>query len=526
VRTAKNQLLELRRSPGRLILYLGVVALLVYVVATSADTSAEEGYSDILWVKGMAFVLFVFSIITTIIQGLSKGNTIFQMHDVNMLFVSPINPRSILIYGMSRMLKTAIISSIFIFFQSGWLRPSFGVTFNGVLIIYAAFVLVSAISPVLAVVIYNLTNSKPRRKTIVKAITVIAFAPMAVAALWHMQAADWDYAAGALALLESDVTSLTPVAGWAAAGAIAFLTGQLAAGLFYFGLLVLFGAILAIVIWIYNPDYYEDVLVATETQFEKQRTMEEGQVNTEAISDKRVHIRATGIKGLGASAFFYRHIREAFRASRFGLWGVSTPLIVIGAIAYAVLSAGEPADGDGIIFSLLVSLMVIQMFIVGLGRGMKDLYSHYIFMVPEKPLKKVVWSNLEIVFKTLVQNILAFTIAGIIAGAGVLMILAAIVACTLFSLVMIGVNYFYMRFTGANMRGGILLTVYFMTIVIVMLPGIAAAVVAVILIEGWGMLAALIILSVWELIAGMICFAASKGILHNCDMPTVRQFGL
>jgi len=170
--------------------------------------------------------------------------------------------------------------------------------------------------------------------------------------------------------------------------------------------------------------------------------------------------------------------------------------------------------------------MVIQMFIVGLGRGMKDLYSHYIFMVPEKPLKKVVWSNLEIVFKTLVQNILAFTIAGVIAGAGVLMILAAIVACTLFSLVMIGVNYFYMRFTGANMRGGILLTVYFMTIVIVMLPGIAAAVVAVILIEGWGMLAALIILSVWELIAGMICFAASKGILHNCDMPTVRQFGL
>ena len=526
IHTAKNQLLELRRKPGKLVTYLAFIALLIYIVLSNTALSnvEAESFSDIAWVKGILIVFWMFSVISAIIQGLAKGNAIFLMEDVNHLFIAPINPRTILMYGMFRTLKAAILGSLFIFFQIGWLRNAFGVGFGGVLIIYAAFVLISIVTPILSVVIFSLTKGRPRRKMIVRALAVTAFAPVVIAALWFIQRADWDLVSGTLALLNSNVSSLTPIAGWAATGAVMIISGQFAAGALYFGLLALFGAVAVAVIYIMNPDYYEDVLVATETQFEKLRAVAEGQINMEAISDKRVRVKATGVGGFGASAWFYRHLREAFRASRFGLWGISTPVLVAAATAYALMQT-HLFDGDGSLLTILISLMFIQTFLFSVGRGDKDLYTHYIYMVPESPFKKVIWSNLEILFKMAMQSILIFVLTGLILGEGVLLILAAIAANTLFTFVLMGINLLYLRLTGANMSMGVLAMIYYLTIVIVMLPGVAGAIVAGISIEGWGLLAALIILSLWELIVGLICFASSKGILHNCDMLTAPQIG-
>jgi hypothetical protein len=56
-----------------------------------------------------------------------------------------------------------------------------------------------------------------------------------------------------------------------------------------------------------------------------------------------------------------------------------------------------------------------------------------------------------------------------------------------------------------------------------MLPGIVTAVAAVILLEGSrGTLSGLGILAAWELLAALVCFALSGGILHRCDMPAVK----
>jgi hypothetical protein len=137
----------------------------------------------------------------------------------------------------------------------------------------------------------------------------------------------------------------------------------------------------------------------------------------------------------------------------------------------------------------------------------------------------VIWSNLELVFKVAAQSVLIFVITGFIMGEGILVIIAAIAVNTLFTFVLIGVSLFYLRYAGANLKSGILVMIYYMSIVIVMLPGVIGAIVAGMLIDGWGILAALIILSIWELIAGFLCFLSSKGILHNCDILTAPQIG-
>ncbi|MCL2391294.1 MAG: putative ABC exporter domain-containing protein [Oscillospiraceae bacterium] len=526
IHDAKNKLIELRRKPGKLILYLLVIAAIAAVVLLSVlQDSVSDSYMDILWLQAVLMAFFLFTVFVSIKQGLAKGTTLFKMEDVNFLFVSPLNPRAILLHGVIRMMKTTILSSIFILFNSVTLRDMFGVSFSGVLLVFSAFVLTSVVSQLLTLVIYSQTNSRPSRQRFVKILTTVAFAPLVIGILWHINAAGMDVTAGLLEFMGTPIASFTPVVGWAAAGAIAFITGQYVIGALFFGITFAAGAALIAVIYIGNPDYYEDVLVATETAFEKTRDIAEGNIEVATASDKKVKVKATGVSGYGASAIFHRHIREAFRVNRFGLWGVSTGVLVVSAAVYALISNRIGYEGAEHLLTLLVMIMVAQFFMAGTGRGVKDSYSHYIYMIPESPLKKLIWSNLEVIFRVAVQNALVFVVAGIILGSNLMLIVLSIVVSTLLSFLIISISFLSMRFTGSHMSIGILSMIYILAIIIVLLPGIAGAIIAGVFIDNGAIYVSLVILAVWELIAGLGCFAASKGVLHNCDIPSLRQMG-
>jgi len=522
IHDAKNKLLELRRKPVKLIMYLLVIAFLVWVIVISIiQPEQEDNLTDIMWLKAVGMALFLFTVLISIKQGFAKGTTLFNMEDVNMLFVSPVSPQSILLYGVVRMMKTVVLSTIFILFNSGTLRSFFGVGFGGVLIVFAAFVLVSAVSQLLTLVIYSVTNSRPRRQSIAKLIIALSFAPLVIGAIWYIMAESMNLTAALLSLMNSPLSSLSPVAGWAAAGMLGFVMGNYAAGALFFGLLVAAGAILVAIIYIGNPDYYEDVLVATETAFEKARGIADGNIDAASVVDKKVKIKATGIGGFGASAVFHRHIREAFRMNRVGLWSTSTVVLVLYSIGYGILMNNVAYGGGEHLFSLIIMLMVAQIFMAGTGRGVKDTYNHYIYMIPESPLKKMLWSNLEVLFKVAVQNTLILVAGGIVMGSQVHVIVTGIIVCTLFSFVILGVSFLSMRFTGAHMSMGILSMVYIVAIIIIMLPGLVGAVAVGFLAGEGGLIAGLLVLALWEVIAGFGCFAASKGVLHNCDMPSM-----
>jgi hypothetical protein len=164
----------------------------------------------------------------------------------------------------------------------------------------------------------------------------------------------------------------------------------------------------------------------------------------------------------------------------------------------------------------------MQIFVIGMGRGLKELYSQYIYMIPESSFKKIIWSNMETVFKVAVESVLTFGITGAIMGEPPIFIVEIIVVYTLFSLLLIGINYLFMRLTGADLSAGILILIYVVAVVVIMLPGVAAALIAGNVIDGVGVLIGLIILAAWELLAAVVCFALSKGILDKCDMPVVK----
>jgi hypothetical protein len=222
----------------------------------------------------------------------------------------------------------------------------------------------------------------------------------------------------------------------------------------------------------------------------------------------------TGLGGYGAAAFFYKHLRESFRENPLGLWGLSSLLWI--ALAAAAFFLRNDENGA---MAAMSFLMYIQIFRVGLGRGLRELYSPYIYLIPESPLAKILWSNLEMVLKTLGEAPFIFAAMALILDLPPLIALEEALVYVLFTPLLIGVNLLSLRWTGVILNTVVLFVLYILSTLLIALPGLAGALVAGVFL---GLPAALGIFAAWELLAALGCFALSRGILHRCDMPALK----
>ena len=518
-KSIKNRILDVVRSPAKLIIYLLVIGLILGFFVLSLFTQQGDGdnFMDLIWLKGMFFALIMISFISSVRKGLKSGDAIFSMNDANLLFVSPVSPRSILLYGVVRMMGMAFWAGFFILFQWGTLGAWFGINFGGLLLILLVYILAIGLLQIVSLLIYSLTNGNPKGKSAVRIGSVILFVPMMAAFAWHFIGSDGDIAMAAEALLRSPVTAWTPVVGWSASAVLAFFSGQIFSGLLFLGTLIAFGVILILTMLFSNPDYYEDVLVATETAFEKKRAVQEGTATLDHFKTaKKVTDNIKPLKGNGASALFYKHLRESFRASPLGIWGTWSILMVAGLAAgsfFIRMNNGGPDD----MVILLQVVMWIQLFLVGTGRGVSELSSHYIYMIPAPPFTKLLWNNWEAIAKVTVESFVGFTAAGIILQASPLLIGAAIWTYIAFTLMLLGLNHLILRWAGLAKSAGILAIMYLLIVALIMLPGLVPALIIGVM---HSTVIGISVLALWLMVAAFGCFWLSRGILHRCDMPS------
>ena len=516
----KNAIKETLHKPGKLILYIVILLLIgAGIFSTLSNENHMQALISLDWFSGIFFAFISLFLITSIQQGLSSGSSMFDMSDVNLLFVSPLRPQPILIYGLVRLAKMSFLSSFFILFQSANLR-NFGITFSGIWVIFFIYLLVIMTLTICSLIIYSTTNGNPRRQTFVKILTAAVHIPLVLYFIIQFLTSG-----DAMAALFQTVTSpalfAIPFSGWAAAGTIAFLKGNMLSGFLWIGLLILSNVGMIAYLLLSRADYYEDVLVAAETAFEKKRAIEDGNLQSATSRNVKVKVRKTGISGNGASVFFHKHLREIFRQNKLGFFSIFNIIMFFGSLIAAV-TLRDSSDEMYIIF-FLAGLMWLRILLIGNGQGLKEIYSHYIYMIPEPAFKKILWSNFELVFKTLIESIFLFGIPGIILSNHPLIIAGVMLTYTLFTLLLIGLNYLFIRWTGANLSQGILVMIYMFAAMLILLPGLVPALIAGFMVGGTtGIWIPLFILSIWEFIAGLICFALSKNILHNCDMPVMK----
>ncbi|MDL2219815.1 putative ABC exporter domain-containing protein [Ruminococcaceae bacterium OttesenSCG-928-O06] len=520
-KTLKNRLLQLRRKPGLLVLYLLFAGLITMsFIGASSGHMALGGNTDIGWLK-LAFLayllLFAF---TSVTAGLSTGASVFAMADVNFLFTAPVSPKLVLVDGLLQQAGKSIFASVFILMMGSTLRSVWGVGPTWLLALFVGYVFSLVVFQLVSVVIYMYANGRPGAKRVVAVVAAALLLPTVLAILVPYLGGV-PIADALLAALHGNILYTLPVAGWVTQGVFGLLSGNFVAAGLGLGLSMLGVALCFVLLLAGKSDYYEDVLVATETTFQRQRAAAEGNLQA-AETRRKVKLgknESGKIWGWGASAFLGKHMLEDFRRNRLKLLDASSFSFILTAAAMAFFLRQE-----GGLITILITTMMMRMFLVGTGLGLKELYTHYIFMVPASSFAKIVWSNLELCIKSLAESVIAFVAAGLIMGASAVEILLCVVVTAVFTVLLVSVNLLSMRMFASVLSQGLLLTFYMLFVLLVMAPGIVGAVLLGMVVGGLGGLAAgLGVLTLWQLLLSALFFFLARGVLHNCDMETAAK---
>ena len=174
-----------------------------------------------------------------------------------------------------------------------------------------------------------------------------------------------------------------------------------------------------------------------------------------------------------------------------------------------------------IVFS---TLLWIQIFTVLYSEGMKELFTPYIYLTPERSIIKILWSNMATFLHSLIEGALIFVAVGAILRASVPVICGAALGYALFALKLIALNYVSLRWTGVDLSAGILHMLYALMAILSSAPGAIIGTIAGVSIgDAFGCAIGLLSFCLWEALVAVVCFTLSAGILNNCDMPVVKN---
>ncbi len=478
-------------------------------------TSAMKGPQDILdtvrpieELGAIIFALFMMLFVSHVLQGISAGSTFFKMSDVNLLFVSPTSSKKILVYGLVRQIGMSLLISFFILFQAGTLKSFYGVGPSGVFIIFAGYFATTFIGSVISMAIYAITSGNERKKRIAKVMIYLCIAPVVLSILFNVNSG-----IGGLKAVVDGINSkwnqCIPFVGWIKALTFGGVIGNLEGTLIYL-ILTLVGILVVVLAIIKSKNnYYEDVLGATETMYNRVEDAKKGKV-AEVGANRKIRLKKTGINhGQGACVFFFKHMLENRRAGRVIFDTYTLIQLIIAVIFTAVMRE------DGSIVITFAMSTYMQLFMSFTGRWVRELTMHYIYMFPQSPFKKLISAISEGILKAFIDGVVIFVIVGIMIKASPVEIVICILARVGFGVLFIAADVLAERVIGTIASKGLLMVLNFLVIILVALPGIIGAVIVAVMTNG--SISALLVTLLWNITISIIIMALCRNVLHNLE---------
>lgn len=439
-RKAKNRILEITKRPSELIMLLIFSALVGVSVFGGAEShSAVVFHRDINELYAIVLALYAFVFVMTAKNGFINGASMFSMADVNLIFTSPRKPKSVLTYGLLGQMGRSLFLGVFILYQYSWAHDSYGVGYDFLLAVLIGYGAVVFLSQMLAMLIYCVTSNSDKLCSLVKAVFYTLIGAFVVYVAFSAYNGE-DYLSGAVSAADSVVLKFFPVAGFVQLGVVGFAEGKLFLLAISVSCFLLFCGGYYLLITLLNPDFYEDVLKATEVSFSAITARKEGKAIEN--SPRNTKIGKTGIKkGQGASTIYFKHKVENRRGKIFFLDTVSlvTAIITIGFSFFTKMSFA------GFVFNIYMSV-----FTVGSGRWAKELILPYIYLIPEPPFKKLINALKEQIPSLIVESIITFVPLYFLGLSSVEEILGYVISKISFSFLFIAINLMFHRFFGGR----------------------------------------------------------------------------
>lgn len=474
----KNRILAIRKKPAMMILYIIILLIIIVSMISLLIFNQEfntKQFTDerIIFMAIAGFgLLFMFTFAMT---GLSTGSSLFTMADVGLLFVAPISSKRILIYGLISSIGKALLAAIFILYQSGTLIQ-FGYGLKEIITLFLIYAILVLFNQLVSIGIYIYSNGNPSRKNIVKAVLYLFIGVVLASIFLLKQREQITNMEAILRTVDSKWFGYIPIAGWSVMLFKGISDGIAVSIIVSLLLFLCTGILILSLLTAGQADYYEDVLVSTEVNFLTMKAAKEGRT-VQKRSSRRIKVRDEDVgflKGSGAFAIASKHILEMKRSSRFVFVDAYTAFITIGAgiVGYNLKNMEQA------IYGIFATLIYLQFFFTVFGRLKFELLKPYIFLIPEKSMKKVVAASLSSLLKPCVDSLLVFGVLAAVGMADPLTCFFLALAYSASGAVFTGITLVYQRFLGGQPNRLVQAMIGLTILIIVMAPSITLSVVA------------------------------------------------
>lgn len=477
IKQFKNRILAIKKKPAMLILY-GVILLMIIISVISMmafDNKVQTPtFSDerIMYLIITGFGLLYLFIFTT--TGLSTGSTLFSMADVGLLFVAPISSKKILLYGLISTMGKALFAAVFILYQVVNLRVQFGYGMKEIIALFIIYAILVLISQLLSIAIYIYSNGNPFRKNLVKTILYTATGALIIAVLLLQQKEQLGVMEAVFRMVDSNWFGYIPIVGWAVLLFKGVAGGTLLSVVISLAFFLIMGILIISLLTIGSADYYEDVLLSTEVSYQTMQAAKEGRRVQRRNNKVKVREEDEGIlKGKGAIALFYKHILEMKRSSRFVFIDSYTLFVMVG-----VGIAGYNFKNKGAVYGILGVIIYLQFFLTIMGRLKNELLKPYIYLIPEKSIKKVISASITSLLKPCVDGVCIFAVLFTVGGADLLTCIFLAFAYSGAGAMFIGITVLYQRVLGGQPNKLVQMFIGMSILLAVLAPAITSSFIA------------------------------------------------
>ena len=165
----KNGIVDTFRHPLKLIVY-GMIALsLVYAVIRgfTMEVDVNDRLDSRILYGGFLALLYFISI-PIMLKGLSTGSSFFTMGDVNNLFVAPIAPKKLLVYGIGKQLATSLFLVVCFSAYGSMALKMFDLSVGDALLLVGGIALMLLMVQIITLLLFCLCSARPSLSNILK----------------------------------------------------------------------------------------------------------------------------------------------------------------------------------------------------------------------------------------------------------------------------------------------------------------------------------------------------------------------
>lgn len=520
--TTKNYFKRLKEKPQKAVGPIFILFIFVMMFLPGKKSNATSISIDIFVSLFLLFTIIVF--LFSLYSGTKSVDSKFSMSDVNLIFVSPIKPQTVMLYGVIKKIALELLTSFYILYQIPNVLRNFKVpVINEVLLVLSYIVFQLVFCNVIKLLTFAL-NTKYKDfgdiiRGIIKAIILFVvtitifiivkgkFISFNKALITHITYDSW--------------VKYIPVFGWMKEIALQTIKGITLSYAVYNLLMFALSGVLLYIIYNMELDFYEDMLSNAEVNERvvqaKSGKNVSGEGKTPGIFKpiRQMPLKLEGV--FGAKVLFFKHMNEYKKRSFIFFINTYSLILLVASVILGIFAKGMPIKAIFLIASGLL------FFTAGFGGKIyTEIYNQFIFLIPDTPLQKLFYGIISSLIKTFSDAILLFLPFGILARVSIIEVILCIICYVVLGGMLSYSGLFAFRiaeflgFTGPMSQG--LLFMFFQLLLIV-----PAVLIVLLLTAAFAKFAGLAIyfgLIAYGLGAGLIFSFGCVGILNDMEFKS------